>query len=531
MSDAPMPDGSLVLQWLFGLAVVAVYAHDRFTHPLSLRATTTFWRYWSAWCGYLVAMLGLFTVLGGGMTAVDPALMLSMLGLAKPPQEALTLPGPLLSALTLTALLPHVPMLKKLDELLKEWFQRVGNIPYEVRELSAHLRGASYAPPAAELDELASVLRVFGVERDWLHGAPDSLRQRWARCVVLYAQVQRWEETRGYTRFVDENKAALLDLRRRVTALAEILDARTLAEFERESDWRLVAHMRRSVGADLAALQRALCDFVSSGVLAGGWSHQRRHAALTQLGFGGLPALRSPLSAHDIVLVMGLVFLAMLFVPLMLRRFFDPTPLGPNVRVIVMVPIIYAIAIVLAVYPKSMLPFARRVPGGGRPVAAYALSGVAAAAAAFVVSLLFRFAFDSKGNVLQALATHGAFVQAWQVTAQRWPWLLMTGLAAVAIAWAADDHLAEQGPPPRWLRAAETVALALVFGALQWMVLQLLTGQGRTFSFETWVRMMITSTLIGALIGWFVPHLFRAPGRGGARLRPALPQPQADAAA
>lgn len=530
MPDAPMPDGSLALQWLFGLAVVALYAHDRFTHPLSLRATTTFWRYWSAWCGYLVAMLGLFTVLGGGMTALDPALMLSMLGLAQPPQETLTLPGPLLSALTLTSLLPHVPVLKKIDDLLKEWFQRVGNIPYEVRELSAHLRGASYVPPGDELDELAPVLRGFGVERDWLHGAPDSIRQRWARCVMLYAQVQRWEEMRGYTRFVDENKAALQDIRRRVAALAEILDARALAELDRDSDSRLVAHVRRNVGTDLTALQRALCDFVAGGVLAGGWSHQRRHAALTRLGFGGLPALRSPLSAHDIVLVMGLVFLAMLFVPLMLRRFFVPTPLEPNLRVIVMVPIIYAIAIVLAVYPKSLLPFARREPGGGRPVAAYALSGVAAAVAAFGVSLLFRFAFDSGGNVLQALATQGAFVKAWLITIERWPWLLMTGLATVAIAWAADDHLAEQGPPPRWLRGAEAAALAGVFGALQWMVLQLLVSHAGWLTSATRLRMMVTSMLVGALIGWYVPHLFRSPGRGGALPRPTAGDAQPDPA-
>ena len=79
-------------------------------------------------------------------------------------------------------------------------------------------------------------------------------------------------------------------------------------------------------------------------------------------------------------------------------------PLAPNMRVLVMVPIIYAIAIVSAIYPKSLFPFASRQLGGHRPVAAYALSGLVAAVAAFVVSLLFRFAFDAEGNVFQALA-------------------------------------------------------------------------------------------------------------------------------
>jgi hypothetical protein len=65
-----------------------------------------------------------------------------------------------------------------------------------------------------------------------------------------------------------------------------------------------------------------------------------------------------------------------------------------------MVPIIYAISIVLAIYPNSVLPFWRREAEKRRPAAAYALSGVAAAIAAFVVSLLFRFTFDSDGSVI-----------------------------------------------------------------------------------------------------------------------------------
>ena len=176
----------------------------------------------------------------------------------------------------------------------------------------------------------------------------------------------------------DENKAAIADIRTRVIALTDTLDPQTVSELDRSSDSLLVAHLRRNINADLAMLQRALCDFISGGVLSGGRSHAQRHATLTQLGFSGLPAIADPLSAHDIVLVVGLVFLAMLFVPLMVRRFFDPTPLAQPVRALVMVPIIYTIAIVLAIYPKSMWEYARRRTRHQRPVAAYALSGVAA---------------------------------------------------------------------------------------------------------------------------------------------------------
>jgi hypothetical protein len=112
----------------------------------------------------------------------------------------------------------------------------------------------------------------------------------------------------------------------------------------------------------------------------------------------GAGETRRPLASHDVILFAGLVFLAILFVPLTVRRFFDPLPMPQNLRVLVTVPIVYAIAIVAAIYPKAVWPFAARHPNGERPFAAYAVSGVIAATASFVVSLVFRFAFDKPAS-------------------------------------------------------------------------------------------------------------------------------------
>lgn len=516
-----VPDTALVLQWVFGGVVVLLYARDRFEHPQPMRATTTFWRYWSAWCGYIAAMLALFVVLGGGITAVKTQQLLSLVNLAGGDaatpaalKDAAVLPGPLLSALVLTSLLPHFPLLGRIDDAVKKWFQRVGNMPIEVRMLSARLAAAHYELPPQAAERLNPGLRAFGVDAAWLREPPDTVRNRWARCVALLAQVQHWEEERSYARYVDENKAALNEVRTRMATLAELLDAQALAELDRDGATPLLLHVRKGVLRDLSQAQRALHDFVSGGVLSGGRSHAQRRAALARLGFSGLPATREPLNAHDIVLVMGIVFLAMLFVPLMTRRFFYAQPLDASLRVLVMVPMIYAIAIVLAVYPKSMWPAASRSTER-RPVAAYALSGALAAVAAFGVSLLFRFAFDQQGNVVQALATPDAFVKAWSVTVQRWPWLLQTFFVTVAIAWAADDHLPATGPAPRWLRWSETAALAGIFMLLQWTVVELLiayTGGGARLAGRL-PQMLATSGVVGGAIGCFVPHLFRSRAR------------------
>lgn len=512
-------ESTLAFQWLFGGAVVIVYAMDRFKNPSPMRATTTFWRYWSAWLGYVTAMLALFVFLGGGFTTINLSQLAPFLGdIGSATEDGAELPGPLLSALILTSLLPHFPLLGKVDAAVKEWFQRVGNMPFEVREMSARLAEANYAPDPKNLPMLLPIFEELRVDPAWLQAPPGTPKHSWASCAALYAQIRRWEGERGYSRFVHEHKTALAEIRSRMNALSEVLEELTLNDLDRNSDSRIVIHMRKTIKKDIATVRQALFDFLSAGVLNSGWNHHQRHADLSKLGFGGLTAARGPISAHDIVLVIGLVFLALLFIPLMMRRFFDPSMLGLSLRLLIMVPIIYAVAIVSAIYPKSVFPFSTRLDGASRPYAAYALSGAASAAIAFVVSLLFRYAFGSDGTVFQALATPGAFEKAWHVSVERWPWPLMTFFMTVAIAWAADNRPRDSAKAATALRWIEAGSLGAVFCALQWVTIQLLTlHTTMKLPASAGARMMITALVIGGFVGWFVPHLHRSQGRDSTR--------------
>ena len=85
------------------------------------------------------------------------------------PDDMRNLPAPLLSALTLTSLLPHLPVLATFDERVKRFFWRVGNrVPHAgkalgVGGLAAHgfLLGR-WANNSASL-VLASSISVFDV--------------------------------------------------------------------------------------------------------------------------------------------------------------------------------------------------------------------------------------------------------------------------------------------------------------------------------------------------------------------------------
>ena len=117
------------------------------------------------------------------------------------------------------------------------------------------------------------------------------------------------------------------------------------------------------------------------------------------------------ISLNDLVTVAGLIFAAMIVVKVISQRLYHlpPVPSVPgSIRVLVMVPIIYAVAIALAIRPKSKCRFADIDERGERPVAAYVASGVAAAGAGMIISILTRVLFDVHAGMPAGTVTLGA---------------------------------------------------------------------------------------------------------------------------
>jgi hypothetical protein len=500
----------LFIQWFFGSVVVVLYALDRFETPIPARGTTTFIRYWIVRTGYLVSMFLLYLFLAGAVTDVAPIVAL----LTGTSQQAISkdlkdLPGPLFAALSLTSLLPHIPYLKRIDELVKCWFQRLGNIPLEVRVLSGQLKHTRVVLSREMLGGLRDTLDELGVKEKWISGRENTFKHRWARIAALYASIKQWDGAPTYMRYMAEHKSEFDGIVKRVYAVRD-LDENTLATLDQDTD--SLHPWRKRLFQELDALHQALCDFIAGGLLSGGWLPKQRHALLAGLGFeaASRPVQRL-LTIHDIVLVGGVIFLIMLFTGLILNQNLQSTDLATNInmRALFMVPIIYCVTIVAAIYPKAFWPFADIRTVGQRPVMGYVASGMLAAAATFVIQLLFRYV---QGGIA-TMITPGSFTNAFRTNLDRWPWILMTFLMTIAIAWAADNHALTR-KEPRWLRASETLGLACVCGLLQWVTLQLLlifsTNPGR---WDGRVGQMIfTSTLVGAVIGFFVPHYYRKRG-------------------
>ncbi|TDN57874.1 hypothetical protein B0G77_8719 [Paraburkholderia sp. BL10I2N1] len=526
MDEQLVSDQGLLLQWLFGGAVVCFYAFRRFENPGPTRATTTFWQYWLAKTGYAGSMLLLFIVLGGAGTDL-PKQIFDLLQISAAIRMADQPPGPLLAALILTSLLPNAPFLQRVDEIIKVWFQRVGNIPFEVRELSLRLKGSAFKPSKDRLVRVRLDLEEEGIDPEWLDAPLGSLAQIWACTAALYLTIKTGMMPKGFLRFADSRKDVLAEIERRFESLQSV-EASVLVQLDDARGSPLARHLEKKVRKDIEDLHEMLCDYVSAGVLETEWSFGQRYARLVEMGFRDLDKPRHALGLHEVVLITGLIFLAMMFITLATRRFFEPTPLGQNFRTAVLVSIIYGIAIVAAIYPKAVWNVADIGKVGIRPVAAYVVSAFAAVVAAFFVSLLFRFVFDQSGNLFQTISTPGAFRKAFEVSVQRSPWLVTTFIATVAIAWTADNRSASPENIPAWLRPAESTGMCLVFVAAQWMTFALLEASAPDFAAKlSQPKLLLTAAIIGAVVGGLVPHLYRRRKLQSPRAAPASVQANA----
>ena len=512
-------------QWFIGGLIVLIYAYNRFESPSSMRPTTTFARYWVALCCYIGSMLMLFVLLGGAFSDSSGPLALLTYG-GTIPEEAEKLAGPLYSALILTALLPHFPVLKNVDEWVKQEFQRIGNIPFEVRQLSARLQHEPLTVDLRRYSRLKEQLRDKGVDAAWSSQKPDTPRVLWGRIAALRLIVGTWSQLDGYVRYLDEHREMLAEIDEEYSALELALkDTRMLAELRKSSD-APASHVRQ-VKRDLAALNKDLCDFVAGGVLQCEWSQSDRTARLKEMGFVNVEDLPRPLGANEIVLVAALVLIIVNGMGVIYSFFADvESPNRPDLkemfRISVMVSLIYAAAVVIALYPKAVWRFADIRRTMTRPLAPYAVSGLLAVACAFLISVTFNYLFvsldkfnerDHFSNVIH------------DITSQQWPWFIMTMSITVAIAWVTDDWALDPGKEPRWLRWAEAVALAVVFSAVQLYVGNML---GRA---HDPVRLLLTSAILGAAIGFFVPHRYRQGNAVGAtpRVDNAVPEAAAPA--
>lgn len=502
-------DGTL-WQWILGLAVVIVYGAQRFDSPVHLRATTTFARYMAAKLFYVASVVFLFVLLAGVLT--DPQSVILLLGGGTVPgdvtKETSSMPGPLLSALFLTALLPSLPVLKNIDLWMKMQFQQLGNIPFEIRQLSGRLNQSAFKVPASQQHELEEELAA------WSNGdadiaatlSPNDIRARMTRLASMVLTVRKWKDEPRYGQYVEEHKNTEQEINRLYggikTALVGVWMAARKAG---ESAKNVVEVAERQLRDEITLLQKLLNDFISGGILQCERSKSSRAMSIRAVGFIDVEEGRAPLRVDQIAGMAIAIFLSMAAVALLCANWFGDADFGRTFGIIVMVSMIYVVAIIVAIYPKSVWREADIRALGHRPYAAYLATVVIAVVLAFFIALAFKYVFFFDLN----------FVASLEDSLKRWPWLVMSGGAAFVVAWAADDFAIDPKSAPKLIRVYEAVGVAAVFVLLQWFVQSLLVSEAGTVGeqlqhADRFPRRLLTAGMVGLVIGYGVPHMCRA---------------------
>ena len=407
-------------------------------------------RYYLAFFFYFLSLAFLFALLGGGISASHSIVKWLMLGGDQPLKTIEWLPGPLLSALLLTTLLPNFPVLKKIDEWLRKSFEKLGNIPQEVKSLCKGMYESEFIIPQELHDTIEQNLPGFS-ERDIRFVPDETLQYKWTKISSLYVQIIHWEnlreeaneEAKKYREFVESQKK----IYKMVTSRYEKVRSQAMNFFRCQSlgesiPYAVIEKCVINFREQVNELFNQLCVFIANGVLHCESTKIERKNKLRKMGFVDIIEKREPLNVNQAMTISVIVFLIMSAGMLIIGSLLGTKELFIH-RVLVIsiqVSIIYGFSVVASVYPKTVWKFANKEQVKYWPVVAYLLSGCIAVILAFIVGLTFRFIFIEHGDFLKAL-----FDVRW-----KYPWFIMSFVVASVTAWLCDWFSPKEETEPRW---------------------------------------------------------------------------------
>ena len=524
---------SEIAQWTVACIMVIMYAHQRFSTPVTNCYSTTTARYYVALTVYVTSIGILFVFLGGGLAVSPKVWAMFVQGGENLPSDIQELPGPLLAALLLTTFLPNSPFLKRFDGWLRRGAWRLGRIPREAQQLAVQMRRSRLVVPEDYRKSVVQRLAAFGVTEegyDWeAEGDERTLVERLVEVTYLVVLTRDWKlnDVRNWTRrkydkvidtLVEDYNATRIEYEQLIAASREHFEA--LKSDGNELSTGVEQRLGTALAERAENLKRVHCELVARGVLRREGTWTERHEKLEQIGFSGIEEPQRPIAFNDILRVCLGVF-SILFFPMIGLVVWGASDgrISQAFMIPFMVAIIYGFAIFAAIFPKTTWSFADIRKVKQRPVVAYFLSGLLAMCFAAMVSMVFRY-LGSGGNP--------DFIKALESFWWTHPWLGMSFVTAMTLAWLADDHVLDERPPNWRQRLVEALVMAALLACTAYIVYLRLEEVYRLATEEDiypwwmvnrsvphWfaVRppefLVPVSAAIGFLLGYMVPHLHR----------------------
>ena len=481
--------------------LIFVYAWGRFNTPPSNRSSTRQALYWWSGAGYVLSALMLFAGLCFLLQAGE--WRTALLG----PLDNTALPAALIATLAMTTLLPSIPVLKRVDEWLLALFLDWAEIPAEVKR-----RAASMTPRSFEVTEkdVAELRDHYGDEGDghaWARhlrgqrGEGLELSQyRFTRVVKLYYRIRLLAEEPRYARFFAEAEEEFAALDERTSEfLRRAAGSLTLAKRQYALDdvavvEELIAERRAEFAQRCSEIFVALGRFLARAVLRSERSENDIVRRLREIGFAAAEPMNLPQFPIDSLAALALaVFLYLIFASWMFAKVAGDT--GQPVNGLAMagkITLVRLATVGVTVWLMQRYAFFHRMPGDPPRYFAYLVNGAIAAVVAFAVCLPFDFADLARTR----------------------PPILLSFALCIAVALCCDDWV-EDKAAPSWLRSAE----AAVCGSVMAVSITLLyfgnvmTFRAGTLRPEALLLLIALPSGLAAVIGGYVPHIYRSARR------------------
>jgi hypothetical protein len=487
--------------------LITFYAWDRFSTPASNRSSTRQALYWWGCAGYIVSALAVFAVLSVLLQIGTWQTML--LGEAADKLDK-SLPAPFIATLAMTTLLSSVPVLKQIDGWILSSFLEWAAIPAEVKRRAATMTPQSFHVTEQDVTALHDAYSdgSFGdtVTDHLCAHCNDGMESQYCltRILKFYDQIKKLSGYSGYTHFFSEAADEFAALERKVTIFLRRSDmSLTLAKRLRAMDAQdarsicdeLMQERRKTFAEDCRDLFADLALFFARAVLRSEPSEKDIVNRLQKIGFSASVPMNLPTFPIDSLTVLAV--LMFVYFMIVLRLPFVPNQPEGWFLTASKITIARLASIGLAVWLMQHYSVFHRLPGGSPRYFGYALCGVIAAAASAGVCLIFHL-----GDVFR-LGLSGLI----EIASADLPVIVFSGVLCAALSFCCDNWTGDT-VAPIWLRFVEAIGCGLVMAvsmALMYFATDLLPRMSPL--------VLGLPTVLGVLIGGWVPHIYRSAQR------------------
>ena len=520
-----------LLEWGVGALFIIFHAFKRYSTPASNRCSTTYAQFVVYGFLYCLTMVLIYLFLAAVLDSSPETIQIFKNFLDISGQwtafdgiDFVNQSKPFVSALLVITVFPNAPWLKNFDEWLLQVFWDLGRIPVYVKQQAESLRLSGYIIDPGKRKELKIYARKYGIDiktltlDNWEKGDFS-----WAKLASLQLSLDRWRRSaNGRTRrFISDNEREYSQIKNMVDDLSYQFASNRSGDSQDDGSIALLEK-------EITATYRLLTEFVARILLISERYQSDIQKRIRELGFGDMDFHSRGLSANQMVLILASMFVSFLVLSFLFNRVLSDNPRTMlsvlNESLLMM--LTYGAAVSCALLIKSKPVFSYNELTSQNPWLGYVLSGMLAIFTWALVAWSYRYIeLMLRTPVGGGKATiEGLVVPVLKHLEWSYPYMLQSFVIAMGLSLLVDRRIPYDKNLIVEMKIVDTVFLTIQMMFISLIVYQWMFGIFLFHGLQTkdleyikpeqvtlmaQVSFMLEHGIIGAIIGFLVPHWYR----------------------